>query len=123
MSTVPKNFNVVERGVEDGVEWFTAKAPMWGAVNGYALLPDRHPWRDLEPQGSDYDKGPNVHGGITYGPTSEGWVGFDTLHSGDVWPGDMPRYGADERYDRHWSPEMVADEARSLARQIAAVKA
>ena len=118
---LPKGFadRVVDRGVEDGVEWVTCRAPLWGAVNGYALLPEGHPWRDLDLQTSD--KGPDVHGGITFGPTDDGWIGFDTLHSGDVWPeSDMPHYGPDE-WDIHWTPEMVADAARKLAVQIADV--
>jgi hypothetical protein len=116
---VPFPDRLLERGVEDGIEWCIITAPFWGTVNGYALLPEGHPWRELDLQSSDYDKGPDVHGGITYGP-SDGWVGFDTAHSGDVWPGsDMPTYGPSD-YDRTWTVDLVADEARNLARQIAA---
>jgi hypothetical protein len=117
---IPSGFKSVplERGVENGVEWFTYPAPLWGAVNGYAHLPEGHPWRDLDLQISAYDEGPSVHGGVTYGPTSDGWIGFDTLHAGDNWP-DSPRYSAPTSWDREWTAEMVADEARSLARQIA----
>jgi hypothetical protein len=114
---IPSSFKgqPLERGVENGVEWFTYTAPLFGAVNGYAHLPEGHPWRDLDLQLDDWDKGPKIHGGVTYGPTAEGWVGFDTLHAGDYWPG-APRHFGD---DREWTSEQVADEARSLARQIA----
>ena len=119
-ATIPATFKeILGRGVEDGVEWFTARAPLWGAVNGYAFLPEGHPWRDLSLQSDDYDKGPSIHGGITYGP-SDGWIGFDTLHGGDLWP-ESPRYGGDVSWDRHWTADLVADETRYLARQIAEV--
>ena len=107
------------RGVEDGVEWVTARAPLWEAANGYALLPEGHPWRVLDLQFGEGSV--EIHGGITYGPT-KGWVGFDTLHSGDIWPG-VPQYGEPNEWDRHWTDELVADEARNLARQIAAAAA
>jgi hypothetical protein len=67
----------------------------------------------------------DVHGGVTY--YQHPWVGFDTAHSGDVWTGT--------EYDRHqwsdlndglswsrtWTPELVAEEAKNLARQIAEI--
>jgi hypothetical protein len=118
---VPAGFSaakIIERGTENGVEWFTYPAPMFGAVNGYALLPEGHPWRDLDLQTSDYDKGPDVHGGITFGP-KDGWVGFDTLHAGDSWPGSSDVFDG----DRHWRPEEVAAEARHLACQISEASA
>jgi hypothetical protein len=30
----------------------------------------------------------DVHGGLTYGPDADGWVGFDTSHAGDDWPNE-----------------------------------
>lgn len=104
-------------GVENGVRWVTKDAPMYGAVNGYARLPEGHPWRDKELQMDDYDL-VDVHGGITYGPDADGWIGFDTLHAFDVWPGS-PDYQKDDEYGRWWTPDMVAEEARQLAIQIA----
>jgi hypothetical protein len=116
---IPKGFSEpLARGVEDGIEWFTCRAPVWDAVNGYARLPEGHPWRGLSLQMEDYDKGPAIHGGITYGPDSAGWIGFDTAHSGDVWPG-IPQSLVGTGWDRHWNEDMVAEEARHLARQIA----
>lgn len=59
------------------------------AVNGYVLLPERHPWRELGLQGDEPD-GLDVHGGITFGPHVTGWIGFDTGHAGDEWePGEL----------------------------------
>ena len=116
--TIPSGFPVIESGAEGGISWFIAEAPLWGAVNGYARLPEGHPWRELDLQCADYERGPEVHGGVTYGPTEDGWIGFDTLHGGDNWPGS-PRYGGRTEWDIDWTAERVADEARHLARQIA----
>ena len=110
--------NVAE-GYEEGVRWATKTAPMYGAVNGYIQLPEGHPWRAHELQlgeGPDID----VHGGITYGPDASGWIGFDTLHAGDVWPGS-PSWQI-ELGGRKWTAEDVAYEARNLARQAAAAE-
>lgn len=107
----------LDSGVEAGIEYATLHAPLFGAVNGYIRLPKDHPWRALEDIQSSGMPDVDVSGGITYGVDSGGWIGFDTLHAGDYWPGSM--FGPDEG-DKHWTPEMVADEARSLARQAAA---
>lgn len=106
----------LEQGVEDGIRWVTLRAPMYDAVNGYALLPEGHPWR----QGDLIDDA-DVHGGITYGPEPDGWVGFDYLHSMDWWPAqaELP-YGHRYSDSVERTPAEVAEEARSLARQIAA---
>jgi hypothetical protein len=49
-----------------------------GGWNGYVQLPGGHPWRRRA--------GPI--GDLTYGPSAEGWVGFDTGHAGDAWHPD-----------------------------------
>ena len=102
-------------GIEQGIEWATVNAPMWGAVNGYARIPEGHPWRGLGYSKIDVE----VPGGLTYGDGE--WVGFDTLHAGDVWPGMNHHVGlfGREDYDIQWTPDMVAGEARALARRIA----
>lgn len=103
---------VREYGEEDGIHWVTLAAPHGNAINGYARIPEGHPWRVEVPDTV------TVHGGVTYEDES-GWIGFDTLHGGDVWEGsDMPRFFPPE-YEIHWTPEKASDEARSLARQIA----
>lgn len=105
----------VESGTEDGIEWATVNAPLYGAVNGYVKLPEGHPWRELELQMGEGEV--DVHGGITYGPDPDGWCGFDTLHYQDNWPGSPNRDfdGID------WDAGLVAAEAKRLARQAAAV--
>jgi hypothetical protein len=118
--TTPMGRKPRDSGVEDGIQWCTLDAPMYGAVNGYVLLPEGHPWRvaDLAHQFAE------VHGGITFGPERDGWFGFDTLHGGDIWP-DIPAYLHTPRddWDIEWTPEMVAEETRKLARQVAAALA
>lgn len=106
----------LERGTENGVEWATLNAPLWGAVNGYVKLPDGHPWRDIED--IQFSSDINVHGGVTYGMDANGWIGFDTLHSGDSWP-ENPYNFAVPGHEIHWTPEMVAAEARRFARLAA----
>ena len=110
----PDMWEALERGTEDGIEWLTAQAPLYGAVNGYVKVPESHPW-----YGKGYDEINNLMdydcpGGLTY--SEGGWIGFDTLHLMDYWPGmDFRPYpGA-----THWTPEQVAEEARKLARKVA----
>jgi hypothetical protein len=105
---------LVDHGIEAGIQWVTCQAPLYGAVNGYVKIPAGHHWHGL-----DYDDiGVDVHGGLTYG-SENGWVGFDCLHCGDVWP-DGPDYERGKPYSRNWTPELVAQETRRLARNIAA---
>lgn len=110
--------DVVDTGVEDGIRWTTCRAPLYGAVNGYVKLPEGHPWL-----GQDYDNiDVEVHGGLTY--ANNEWIGFDYLHSGDMWPEqENDRHFSrtfDPKWDTRCTPEMVAEEARSLARKAAA---
>lgn len=108
---------VHDRGVEDGIEWVTCPAPLWGAINGYVRVPDDHPWHGL-----DYDDervNVTVNGGLTF--ANDDWMGFDTLHAGDLWPdGDGSHFCPPGSCDcTVWTPELVAQETRSLARQVA----
>lgn len=113
--TAPKRMTVVDSGVVDGVQWATCRAPLYGAVNGYVLVPEGHPWR-----GMVYDTIPaDVHGGITY-DDMDGWIGFDCLHAGDRWPDQPASDGWSD--DELRTPEYVAAEARRLARQVAATR-
>lgn len=69
----------------------------------------------------------DVHGGVSW--YTHPWVGFDCGHSWDVWTkewdpnGLCERYRESERppYATDWTPELVAEEARRLARQVAEV--
>lgn len=107
---------LVDHGEEFGVKWVTCKAPLYGAVNGYVKIPEGHHWYGL-----DYDDiNVDVHGGLTFS-NAAGWIGFDCLHSGDIWPGEPEKYRLPpSSWDKHWTPELVAMEARSLARAVAA---
>jgi hypothetical protein len=105
----------VDSGVEDGIKWITLVSPIPPAMNGYVQLPPDHPWRvaDLAEQFA------KIHGGITYGPDGDGWIGFDTLHSGDRWPGGLFEKFPRAQWHNDWTPALVAEEARDLARQVA----
>lgn len=128
----------IDIGVEAGVVWAISVAPTAG-INGYALIPgEGHVWSKevpyVEVEGG-YDNGGweeseashlmEVHGGITY--DGRPWIGFDTCHSGDIWPAKYDRFGITRRYDHpcswdhEWTVDEVAEEAKSLARQVAAL--
>lgn len=113
--TRPKNFplksEIVAQGVEDGYEWVAARAPLYGAVNGYVRVERNHPWHDYEDL---WDIPNNVPWGeITYGQNN--WFGFDTLHFGQRWPGS-PDYGDEVLM----TEEKVIDWCKQLARDAAA---
>jgi hypothetical protein len=121
----------LEIGVEDGIVWATVPSPL-GPINGYALIPaEGHPWSAGVPlinnergwEEYESERTLEVHGGITYGASGP-WIGFDCLHAFDVWPPEFDLLGVRLRTDsrgRLWTPELVAEEARNLARQIAAI--
>ena len=132
MTTKPyPHARIIDEGVERGLRWVTAAAPLAGAVNGYVELPEDHPWLGHELQsleGPDID----VHGDITFGPTTERWIGFDTLHAGDVWPSGpdtseetamvrsmLAAFEMRGTASRTWTTEAVAEETRKLAVQAA----
>jgi len=77
---------------------------------------------------SDYVKLVEVHGGITYGKTDDGWVGFDCAHSRDVcWDEDeLVSSEITNKYrDEHtidWRVEDVVDELKSLSDQLSALE-
>lgn len=71
---------LVRTWVHDGIECAMARSPMVG-VNGYVKVPegvelphDEYGYIDLD-----------AHGGITFGPDTDGWIGFDTGHGFDIW--------------------------------------
>lgn len=109
----PKRLHALDGGIEDGITWATCKAPMYGAVNGYVQVPQGHPWHGL-----DYDEiDVEAHGGLTF--ARDGWIGFDTLHAWDYWPLGPHYCRNGECGCIKWTPEMVADAARELARCVA----
>lgn len=74
-----------------------------------------------------------VHGGITYGHDSDGWIGFDTSHAGDVWddaswmpPETREAIEIGRRYrpfggEIHWTLNRLVAETEHLADQILAL--
>lgn len=101
---------VVDTGVYDDVRWLTASANLWGAINGYVKVPSWHPWFRLNYRHIAVD----VHGGLTYGCNDRGWIGFDTLHYRDYWPG-MP-VTSDKSI--HWTAADVAKHTVDLAAKV-----
>lgn len=72
--------DVIMSGRTVRVDWkVCANMRFRDAYCGYARLPFGHPWRVLE----DWEIPVDVHGGITYGPDENGWIGFDMMHAGD----------------------------------------
>lgn len=110
MSAPPK-MTAIQSGVEDGITWAVCRAPLYGAANGYAQIPEDHPWHGLDYDEIDVD----VHGGLTF--ARDGWIGFDTLHVGDYWRGQNHHFHND--WCVHWTDDMVVDAARELARKVA----
>lgn len=83
------------------------------------------------PDAADLDDEVEVHGGITYGPDEEGWVGFDLCHAFDVCvdedgeplPGSMTvgtRVGMETQYTRGDVAEMVEEFADQLYARVGA---
>lgn len=87
--------------VAHGYRCCLLQAPLYGAINGYVLVPN------IKPGIADQVE---VHGGVTH--ESGDWIGFDTLHAGDRWPGD---YGPTTSYDRTWTQDQVAAETERMA--------
>lgn len=94
--------------VSSGFNCALMRAPLWGAINGYVQVPS-----------ITYEQAQQieVHGGVTYGPNDDNWIGFDTLHSGDNWP----EAGYHSPYDRTWSEDEVAAECERFAASAKAV--
>lgn len=109
---------VEDAGQEHGIDWCVMRHTSFGFCNGYVRLPERHPWRDetiLESLTAEL-----CHGGIT-GGHGDDWIGFDTGHAFDYWPGTpLSEYEDPEHpWTVHWTVAKVADEARRLARHVA----
>lgn len=99
--------------VAHGFRCALVRAPLWGAVNGYVQVPSI-----TSAQAEQVE----AHGGITYGPDSDGWIGLDTLHSGDIWP-DSPEvlHGPRRDWDIEWTEDLVAQAVEAMAASAKAV--
>lgn len=80
MNSIQKR--AIERWQAHGLDCVIAMGA-W-APCGYVRLPADDPRRQTDWEGFDV----HVHGGLTYGPDQDGWVGFDAGHAGDVWAPD-----------------------------------
>lgn len=66
----------------------------------------------------------SVHGGVTYGPDDDNWIGFDTAHA---WDGNFDEnmeellntIGSIGDPEHIWTPESVKEETEHLAEQLA----
>lgn len=126
----PFEWEPIQMGIENGIVWAITPGRI-GGINGYVLIPaEGHPWSTGVPiitDDSGYEESAadclEVHGGITYG--GHPWIGFDTLHAFDMWPAEYDPgavcrpSGSD--LDRYWTIDGVIEEAKGLARQLAAV--
>ena len=117
----------IKEWTHKGVKCALARSP-FGSVNGYV--------RDVRFGTATYDDiDVDVHGGLTYGPDEDGWVGFDTVHCNDVWPLEYLKehYPYDRapftdmcsterkfpsEYQIHWTEEKVIEEVNRLAEQM-----
>lgn len=132
----PFDSEPMDMGVESGIAWAICRGGV--GVNGYVLIPaEGHPWSAGIPYREEdgwNEVCPSeylleVHGGITYGGGScDGsdprWLGFDTAHSGDMWDAEFDPHGvcrAGSPWDKQWTVELVIEEVRSLARQLASI--
>lgn len=71
--------NTVREGIMDNIIWRIAAHSKFFTWNGYVNLPENHPWRNVD----DWQIPTQVHGGITYGPDRDGWIGFDMMAAHD----------------------------------------
>jgi hypothetical protein len=96
--------------IAHGFRCVLLRAPLYGAVNGYVQVP-----RITDEQAEQV----SAHGGVTYGPDVDGWIGFDTLHAGDVWP-NAPHHWHGPG-SREWTEDDVAKETERMAASAKAV--
>jgi len=116
MSQIPEDFpiktEIVASGEHEGYPWVAARAPIYGAVNGYVRLPDGHPWLDIDPLYMIENSIP--WGEITFGKGN--WIGFDSLHFGQYWPSE-DRFNRMYDGDTLMTEEMVVGWASRLAQE------
>ena len=87
MENVILNGQVVRQWEYKGIPCVLVVNP-GGGCNGYIQLPANSPksWFGRDPE---LVIPVNPSGGLTYPPDDERWIGFDTLHSGDFWKGEI----------------------------------
>lgn len=107
----PRGMTPIRTWVASGLRCALVRAPLWGAINGYVRVPSIQPGQQDEVE---------VHGGVTFGPDRDGWIGFDTLHGGDIWP-DAPSSRAERDWGRTWTEDQVAAETERMAASAKAV--
>lgn len=117
----------VRSGHEWGIEWSVYAGPASHCWNGYARIPEGHPW-----MGQNCGNIPaDAPGGVSYGCDQDGWIGFGTMREDTV--NEAPSDGSEhdrmveelceklgtpmpEQYE--WTCDDVTDMAWELARQI-----
>lgn len=121
--------SVVEEWVYDGRACVITQHPTIGHYCGYVRTPlSSITHENTTYQGTQYVNLLNVHGGITYGPDSKGFVGFDCGHSEDVCYNDNGEVSTEtlirepEELAHHWYPEDVKEEVKHLADQLSALE-
>ena len=102
----------VSHGTHNGIPWAIMKNPELGFRCGYVQLPEAHPWRAGDTDILDHI---DAHGGITYGPDKHGWIGFDTGHYCDYWPGTYFAQFGPEPHSIVWTAERMEQETIHLA--------
>lgn len=94
--SIPADFpwpheGIVGHGTHAGIPWVARRVPggewMGNPVNGYIKIPEGHPWSLTD----DYVDTGVPWGEITYRSGASGWIGFDTGHDGQWWPGSEIR--------------------------------
>lgn len=98
-----------------GIRWVVLQAPF--CLTGYVRLPEHHPWRNADMQAGE--GAAMVHGGVTYGPDIDGWIGFDTAHYGDEISLNFGQPLIIQDGHR-WTETEVAEECKRLCEQVAA---
>lgn len=106
----------VKKWMSHGLECQILKAPCRGAHNGYVRMPQEY--QDQNLTYDELNESVEVHGGLTHGMDKERWIGFDTLHYGDVWEED-PSDPCQVLVGARWTMDRLVAEVENLARQIA----
>jgi len=122
--------SVKREWVYDGRECIVIKHPKIGHYCGYAKTPLNHlSHTNITYQGDNHIKLIEVHGGITYGPDEDGFVGFDCGHAGDIcWSEGVPHdtfsldKDRDDKWRNDWEVEDVVEEVEYLADQLSALE-